>query len=314
MVETEPVIIYRHTMQDQNFLIRESRSAFVDAPFFSIFIPTWNNLAYLKLCIESLRRHSLVRSQIIVHINEGRDGTLEWVHAQPDLSYTYSGENIGVCYALNQCRTLATADYFVYLNDDMYVCPGWDEYLLKEIKTIGHPSFFLSSTAIEPVQTSNPCVISGDFGTDPGNFKEDQLLQRFLDQEKKDWQGSTWPPNVVHRNTWDMVGGYSIEFTPGLYSDPDFSMKLWKTGVRLYKGIGASRVYHFGGKSTTRMVRNAGYFTFISKWGMSAGIFTKKFLRSGQPFDGELSTPRLSFMLRLKNWFNLVQASLKSGR
>ncbi len=111
-----------------------------------------------------------------------------------------------------------------------------------------------------------------------------------------------------------MVGGYSIEFTPGLYSDPDFSMKLWKAGVRLYKGIGASRVYHFGGKSTTRMVRNAGYFTFISKWGMSAGTFTKKFLRSGQLFDGELSAPLLSLTLRMKNWINRIQASFKSDR
>ena len=77
-------------------------------------------------------------------------------------------------------------------------------------------------------------------------------------------------------------------------------MKLWKAGVRLFKGIGASRVYHFGGKSTTKMIRNAGYFTFISKWGMSAGTFTRKFLRSGEPFDGELSVPVLSFPLRLK--------------
>jgi glycosyltransferase involved in cell wall biosynthesis len=301
-------------MQDQDILIRESRSAFTDSPVFSIFIPTWNNLHCLKLCIESLRRHSLVRLQIIVHVNEGRDGTRDWVLSQSDLSYTYSEENIGVCYALNQCRTLAAADYFLYLNDDMYVCPGWDQYLLSEIKAIGHPAFFLSSTSIEPVKTFNPCVIVQDFGTGPENFQEKNLLEQFSHPEKKDWQGSTWPPNVVHKKIWDLVGGYSIEFSPGLYSDPDFSMKLWKAGVRLFKGIGASRVYHFGGKSTVRMVRNVGYFAFISKWGMSAGTFTKKFLRTGKPFDGELSTPILSLPQKLKNRFNQIQASLKSGK
>ena len=143
-------------MQEQNYLIRESRSVITDNPVFSILIPTWNNLPYLKLCIESLRRHSLVRHQIIVHINEGKDGTLEWVQSQSDLSYTFSEKNIGVCYALNQCRTLAIADYFLYLNDDMYVCPGWDQYLFNEIKAIGHPEFFLSATAIEPVKTCKP--------------------------------------------------------------------------------------------------------------------------------------------------------------
>ena len=271
-------------------------------------------MPYLKLCIDSLRRHSIIRHEIIVHINEGKDGTLEWVKSQADLSYTFSKENIGVCYALNQCRTLATADYFLYLNDDMYVCPGWDQHLLAEIKSIGHDAFFLSATAIETIPTNNPCVIVKNFGTDPASFREEALMKQFQDLEKQDWQGSTWPPNVVHKKIWDLVGGYSIEYSPGLYSDPDFSMKLWKAGLRLFKGIGASRVYHFGGTSTTRMMRNRGYHTFISKWGMTARTFTQNFLRSGKPFDGVLSEPVLPFSVKLKNWFKRFQASLKSNR
>jgi glycosyltransferase involved in cell wall biosynthesis len=301
-------------MHDQNFLIRESRSVFIDSPVFAVFIPTWNNLHYLKLCIGSLRRHSRFPLQIIIHINEGKDGTLAWVQSQPDLNYTFSEKNIGVCYALNQCRTLATADYFLYLNDDMYVCPGWDQHLFSEIKSIGHDEFFLSATAIEPVETGNDCVIVLNFGNDPESFQEEELLRQYQAPEKKDWQGATWPPNVVHKRTWDMIGGYSIEYSPGLYSDPDFSMKLWKAGLRIFKGIGAARVYHFGGKSTRRLMRNKGYFTFISKWGMSAGTFTKNFLRSGKPFDGALSEPRISFIVRLKNGFKRLQASLRSVR
>jgi GT2 family glycosyltransferase len=298
-------------MHDQNVLIRESRYALIDSPIFSIFIPTWNNVSYLKLCIESVRKHSRFKHQIIVHINEGSDGTFEWVKSQTDISYTHSEKNIGVCYALNQCRTLATADYFLYLNDDMYTCPDWDAHLLKEIKSIGHDAFFLSATAIEPVATGNNCVIVQNFGSDPSSFEDAIFLQHYNDVPGTDWLGSTWPPNVVHRRTWDLIGGYSIEYSPGLYSDPDFSMKLWKAGIRLFKGITSSRVYHFGGKSTSRMTRNAGYYTFISKWGMSSRTFTKKFLRSGEPFDGPLSEPALSFFVKLKNWFKRLQAVMK---
>jgi GT2 family glycosyltransferase len=297
-------------MHEQDVLIRESRSALTNSPVFSIFIPTWNNLAYLKLCIDSLRKNSSLPHQIIVHINEGSDGTREWVEAQGDLGFTFSERNIGVCYALNQCRTLATTDYLVYLNDDMFVCPGWDRSLLSEIESIGHQAFFLSSTAIEPVETGNRCVIVENFGKDPESFQEAALMKNFKSLEKKDWQGATWPPNVVHKKIWDLVGGYSIEYTPGLYSDPDFSMKLWKAGVRLFKGVSSSRVYHFGGKSTDRIIKNAGYYTFISKWGMSAGTFTKKFLRSGDGFDGPLSGPDLSLPAKIKNSFNRIRASL----
>ncbi len=300
-------------MHDQNFLIRESRSVFVETPVFSIFIPTWNNLPYLQLCINSLHKHTSLPIQIIVHINEGKDGTKEWVEAQSDLSYTISDENIGVCYALNQCRTLATADYFLYLNDDMYVCPDWDLHLISEIKAFGHDAFFLSATAIEPVETGNACVIVADFGTNPDTFREENLLNQFRTFGKEDWQGSTWPPNVVHKRLWDLVGGYSIEFSPGLYSDPDFSMKLWKAGVRLFKGVGASRVYHFGGKSTTRMVKNAGYYTFISKWGLSARSFTRGFLRSGEAFKGPLTMPVLTISFRIKNWIKKFQSFLNNS-
>jgi glycosyltransferase involved in cell wall biosynthesis len=299
-------------MHDQNFLIRESGSVSSNTPVFSVFIPTWNNLSYLKLCIDSLRIHSILPLQIIVHINEGTDGTAGWVESQSDLNFTFSEKNIGVCYALNQCRTLAKGDYFLYLNDDMYVCPGWDQYLFKEIKEIGHDAFFLSATAIEPFKTGNHCVIVQNFGTDPDSFQLENLLKEFRNPEKNDWQGSTWPPNVVHKKTWDLVGGYSIEYSPGLYSDPDFSMKLWQAGIRLFKGVGDSRVYHFGGKSTKRIEKNKGYYTFISKWGMSSGTFTRKMLRSGELYNGILTEPVFSFSVRVKNWFKRLLAFLKS--
>jgi glycosyltransferase involved in cell wall biosynthesis len=281
----------------------------MQTPLFSILIPTWNNLRYLQLCISSLRKNSVFTHEIIVHINEGKDGTREWVEAQQDLKYSFSEQNVGVCFALNQCRTLANTDYIVYVNDDMYLCPGWDKYLYDEIRSIGHSLFFLSATAIEPVATGNPCVIVDDFGKDLDTFDEAALLKQFAAEVKHDWSGASWPPNVVHKKIWDLVGGYSIEFSPGLYSDPDFSMKLWQAGVRIFKGVAASRAYHFGGKSTSRMVRNRGYYTFISKWGMTSRTFTKNFLHSGEMDQGPLKEPESGSVLMVKNWFKRLGAA-----
>ena len=145
---------------------------------FSIVIPSWNNLAYLQLCIDSIKKHSKFNHEIIVHINEGVDGTLDWVKAQPDISYSYSKENIGVCYALNSCRTLVTTNYLLYINDDMYVCPGWDAPLAKAIEETAHNLFFFSSTAIELKAQSN-CSIEYDFGKDIASFKEADLLANY---------------------------------------------------------------------------------------------------------------------------------------
>lgn len=138
----------------------------------------------------------------------------------------------------------------------------------------------MSSTAIE-IKAQSSCSIEKSFGNSIEAFQEEKLITEFSTIPFHDWQGATWPPNVVHKDIWDLAGGYSIEFSPGMYSDPDFSMKLWQLGVRIFKGLEQSRVYHFGSVSVKRVKRNKGYYTFIAKWGMTSGTLSKYYLRRG---------------------------------
>ena len=251
---------------------------------FSILIPSWNNLAFLKLCVASIRKNSAYPHEILIHVNDGSDGTLEWVKSE-GLTYTHSPENIGVCYALNGLRPLVTTDYVLFMNDDMYVCPGWDTALYDEIKAIGHKLFFLSSTLIQPRKFFCKSVIApANYGESVETFEEKRLLREFMALKHGDWQGATWPPNVVHRDLWDLVGGYSVEYSPGMYSDPDFSAKLYHAGVRIFKGIDKSRVYHFEARSTHRIVKNDGSLQFLRKWGITSSSFMNDVLHRGEPF------------------------------
>ena len=72
---------------------------------FSILLPSWNNLDYLKLCVQSIEKNSTFKHQVIIHVNEGTDGTLEWVKSK-GFDYTYSARNSGVCYAVNAAAQL----------------------------------------------------------------------------------------------------------------------------------------------------------------------------------------------------------------
>ena len=45
---------------------------------FSIVIPTFNNYKYLKLCLESINKNSSYKHEIIIHSNDGSDGTLNY--------------------------------------------------------------------------------------------------------------------------------------------------------------------------------------------------------------------------------------------
>ena len=249
---------------------------------FSILIPTWNNLELLKLCVRSIRENSSLAHQIIIHVNDGSDGTLDWVRTQ-QLDHTCSPQNVGICLAVNEAAMLAKLDYILYLNDDMYCCPGWDTALVNRLAGIDTDLFMLSGTMIEPVQTSNPCVIVKDYGRSPEQFAEQELLADLPNLHKPDWYGATWPPTLVHAKWWFRVGGYSSEFSPGMSSDNDFSMKLWHAGCRIFLGVGDSLVYHFQAKSTGRIKKNNGGKQFLHKWGIRQSVFDRNYLRRGIP-------------------------------
>ena len=250
---------------------------------FSIIIPSWNNLPFLQLCVDSIRRHSAEAHQIIVHVNQGTDSTLEWVRQQ-GLDYTYSEHNIGVCLACNLMRTKVKTDYILYLNDDMYVLPGWDTALAAEVASLPDNRFFLSSTMIHPRNPENIGIVA-DYGDSLETFQEERLLKEHATLPRVDWRGATWPPNLLHRDIWDLVGGYSIEFSPGMGSDPDLTAKLWMAGVRHFKGLSNSRVYHFETKSTERIVQNDARMQFMLKWGIANSVLRDQMTLLGQPWD-----------------------------
>ena len=46
---------------------------------FSIIIPTFNNLEYLKLCLKSINKNSKYKHQVIPHVNVGDDGSKDYL-------------------------------------------------------------------------------------------------------------------------------------------------------------------------------------------------------------------------------------------
>lgn len=265
---------------------------------FSILIPSWNNLALLQLCLHSLRLNSAYAHQIIVHVNDGSDGTLQWIREQ-GITHTATPHNVGICLAVNEAAMHATQDYILYLNDDMYCCPGWDTALVSKLKQLDTDLFMLSGTMIEPRDTRNPCVIVRDYGSDVYNFDAAKLLADLPQHNKADWYGATWPPTLVSKRWWFKVGGYSSEFSPGMSSDNDFSMKLWHAGCRIFLGVGDALVYHFQCKSTSKVKKNDGSKQFLHKWGLRQSVFDHYYLRRGQPATAlRLSEPEETRELR----------------
>ncbi len=278
----------------------------------SITIPTFNNLEYLKCTINSIKKNSsLDKYEILLHINDGQDGTLEYAKIN-DYRFTYSRENIGLCSSINKVCKIANFNYLLYSHDDMYFCPNWDIILEQEINKLKNNFFYLSATMIEV----NSAHISYDCGNTILNFDENKLLKNYKNLPFYDHQGSHFAPHLVHKDIWNKVGGFSEEFNPGMGSDPDFNMKLWNEGIRIFKGINNFRVYHFSSITTRKKIgvfKNNGDLTFLKKWGISTKFFKKYFLKSKSLYEGELSNPNKNFfyffelcLCKLKKFFLII--------
>lgn len=272
---------------------------------FSILIPTLNNLDYLKICINSIKKNSNFNHEILVHSNNSIDDTSSYLRLN-NIKEVKSKKNFGLCTALNDLAKSATNDYLLFLHDDMYICPNWDNILVNEINSLSHNNFYLSGIMIERTNGH----INYNFGNTYKDFDEKKLLDKYNSFPYKNIQGADKNPSLVHKDLWNKVNGMSEEFNPGDASDPDFILKLWNSGVRIFKGLSDFRVYHFGSLTTRKnkdINLNKGSQVFLKKWGFSHKFFRKHYLYCLSEYNGPLNEPKK----KISYFFDLFICKLK---
>ena len=277
---------------------------------FSILIPTYNNLEYLKICINSIKKNSNFEHQIIVHVNEGSDKTIEYLQKN-NLDFTYSKKNSGMSLALNTASKLAKLNYILISHDDFYYCPNWDTEFVNELNSLNHKNFYLSGTMVNAASFEKNDFLNPPYfnaGLTFKEFDEVRLLENLDKIKTIDFQGSTKHPALVHIDIWKKVGGWSEDYFPTGGDDSDFNMKLWNENIRIFKGLGKSSVYHFGSittrkkdKSLFTYLGSRGNKIFLKKWKISINFFEKFFLQSGidknkklifKKYTGPVSNPK----------------------
>ena len=272
----------------------------------SIIIPTFNNLDYLKLILQSIKINSEYEHEVIVHVNEGIDGTLDFIKKN-EIKHSYSAKNIGLCSAVNIAAGLSTTNYIMYSHDDMFFCKNWDVILEKKIKDQKNNLFYLSGKAISDndINDNLKCGLTYDA------FNKDSFQEFCNNNSTPDLQGSHWAPHLVHKDLWNRVGGFSEEFNPGDGSDPDLCLKLWSIGVRVFICIGNFKVYHFESVTIrkSKLIKNNGTKKFLLKWGFNPRFFRKHYLKGNNsiiPYLGKLTQPIKSFMY----YFDLLKCKI----
>ena len=260
----------------------------------SILVPTYNNINYLKCLISSIEENSHSKHEIILHINDGSDGTLNFANKN-NIKYTHSKNNIGLCSSMNSAYKLATSNYILYAHDDMFFCKNWDLFLSKEINKHNNNLYYISGMNV----SSKDGLINYDCGSNPDDFNKEKFYDFCSNDNTPDLQGSHWAPHLINRELWDKIGGFSEKFNPGDGSDPDFCMKLWIQKVRIFKCLSKFKVYHFNSVTTRKsgINLNNGTVTFLLKYGFNPRFFRKYYLKGEmlKEYKEPLVDPKLNF-------------------
>ena len=220
-------------------------------PKVDIIIPTWNNLSYLKLCVESIRRNTDHPYNIVV-VNSGTDDTGRWLQEQPDIIYYNSPVRLHFSAANNAGLRIAKERYVCFLNDDTIVSKGWLSALMHEAMKPGVGAVGPFSNCDKGWLHDETILIEGQelrAGMGIGDVERIVPAIESYRHEKvvTDREWIAFYCTLAPRDVIDRVGILDEKFRSG-DEDLDYCRRIKKLGYRIVQSYD-SWVFHFGGKT-----------------------------------------------------------------
>ena len=239
----------------------------------SFCISTYNNLEYLKLAVESVRKNSYFKdAPFIIHAENCDDGTDEWLdayHQDYNLNYYIekNPEPVGIGGGMNFCAEKVQTEYIMFLHSDFYVSKNWDKTCLNIFEKYPDKKLWVSSHRIEPQMFPNSQTYPGtiivpkdylgaywnDFNKEEFEIWAEQFIQ-LNDFEIPKGEGVS---GLIRKKDWDEIGGNDPRFAPTSWDDMDLFLRMTQSG---YKFILTSKslIWHFGARGSHRLEENNG--------------------------------------------------------
>lgn len=100
----------------------------------TIIIPNYNGIKYIRTCLDSLAGQ-LKESEVLIIDNASQDGSYQVIQKEyPWAKCIQLSENTGFCHAVNVGIQSCHTPYFILLNNDTKVFPGFVQALIKAIE------------------------------------------------------------------------------------------------------------------------------------------------------------------------------------
>ncbi len=243
-------------------------------PLASIIVVTFNNLEFTKACLESLDLYTAYDNyEVVVIDNASSDGSREflgqWVKNGDNRKIILNDDNLGFAAANNQGLQAARGDYFVLLNNDTYVTPGWLGTLLEHLKRNRQLAL------VGPVTNNigNEAKISISYsGMDEMRRAALQYTSRHLGH-LLNVEGIAFFCVAFSRATMDAIGKLDEAFGVGFFEDDDYCMRARKLGMDVSVADDVFVHHHLSASfdalkaNRKRQLFEANKAIFEAKWG-----------------------------------------------
>ena len=231
----------------------------------SLIQPGRNNLKYLKWSYDSIRKNQGKHEvEICVADDASTDGTWDWCLEMIDKDPLFKAlkwdgpERVGHTILYDRLvNEIATKDICMIYHADMYLMPGALDSIEEHLtdKTI------VSLTRIEPpLHPDGPEKILMDFGVEPEEFKETELLEWFT--KPIDSTGGYQPkhdnptegifaPWAFYKSDFQEIGGHDPLYAPQSKEDSDIFNRFQLNGIKFVQTWGGC-VYHMTCRGSRR--------------------------------------------------------------
>jgi len=233
-------------------------------------ISTYNNLEYLKLAVESVRKNSFYKNApFIVYAENCNDGTDEWLHDvkhQYNLEYYIEKNNVpkGIGGGMNFCADKVKTKYIMFLHSDFYVGHFWDLACIEELEKHRIPTWVFSHR-VEPDMFDNgksrpgTIIVPKDtFGAYYHDLDKEILedwIDSFIIQNNFTIPKAEGVSGLIKKEDWDKIGGNDQQFSPTSWEDMDLFLRMKQEGYQFIL-TSKSMVWHFGARGSHRLEEN----------------------------------------------------------
>ncbi|MDB5158192.1 MAG: wbbL 2 [Mucilaginibacter sp.] len=228
-----------------------------DYPKVAIVILNWNGLKHLRRFLPSVVSSEWPNLDIVVGDNASTDGSVEFIRDEyPTIRLIQNDANYGFTGGYNRVLAQVEADYYILLNSDVEVSPGWIAPVITLMES--DPLIAVAAPKIKAFNQQDSFEHAGAAGGFIDSFGYPFCRGRIVNETEQDTgqyeqSGEVfWASGAsmfIKKKYWDEAEGFDEQFFAHM-EEIDLCWRLKNNGYKVMY-CAQSEIFHLGGGTLT---------------------------------------------------------------